>query len=499
MPLDQSIVFDGAWRLLRGQVPYRDFVLPNGLAPIALQAAAFAILGVTWKAFLLHAALLNGVFAAMAFALLRVLGLGTAPALVYGAGAAVVFYTPFGVPFMDQHAFFFSFACVLAAVRGARAETGPAALGWGFALGTAFLAAAASKQLPTALLPIPLAAAWLALRPRAELLRGAALAVAGLGLGLVAIAAAAGVSREAVETYALALPGGVGRERLAVLSAPGELARTLREVHRAWGLWSVDVALAGTAAALLFGARRRAGTDPGALAALLLAPALLAVCLAHATLTLNQPHNAIPYAFVALGLLHLGLGALVPGRAGRRALAASLLAIAARDAWDFETRVNVPRRVHKLDRAAAPLHDHPALPPALRPMAWWTPSEHAQTPRALADTAAFLRGTGARFFLLGDSSVLYALAGQPSAGRALWFHAGLTFPRPGTPAFAGFERALLQSIARHRVEYVVLEGDRTYMRTTLADFPALEERLRRVGCDARRFGVFTVIRLCAPS
>src|SRR5690349_21181100 len=26
--LDQSIVFDGAWRMVQGQVPYRDFVMP---------------------------------------------------------------------------------------------------------------------------------------------------------------------------------------------------------------------------------------------------------------------------------------------------------------------------------------------------------------------------------------------------------------------------------------------------------------------------------------
>src|SRR5512134_1418500 len=41
MPLDQSIVFDGAWRLLCGQRPFRDFVVPSGLVPMVMQAAFF--------------------------------------------------------------------------------------------------------------------------------------------------------------------------------------------------------------------------------------------------------------------------------------------------------------------------------------------------------------------------------------------------------------------------------------------------------------------------
>ena len=62
MPLDQSIVFDGAWRLLSGQVPFRDFTTPDSLTPILLQVLFFKFLGVNWFAYCLHAAVFNGLF-----------------------------------------------------------------------------------------------------------------------------------------------------------------------------------------------------------------------------------------------------------------------------------------------------------------------------------------------------------------------------------------------------------------------------------------------------
>ena len=71
LPLDQSIVFDGGWRLLSGQVPFHDFVAPSGLVPSAIQAAFDEALGVTWFAYCLHASIINGLFAIAVFGVLR--------------------------------------------------------------------------------------------------------------------------------------------------------------------------------------------------------------------------------------------------------------------------------------------------------------------------------------------------------------------------------------------------------------------------------------------
>ena len=62
MPLDHSLVFDGGWRILSGQIPFRDFTTPNAITPMLFQALFFKIFGVNWFAYCLHAAIFNGLF-----------------------------------------------------------------------------------------------------------------------------------------------------------------------------------------------------------------------------------------------------------------------------------------------------------------------------------------------------------------------------------------------------------------------------------------------------
>jgi hypothetical protein len=47
---DQSILFDGGWRILSGQVPFKDFLMAFGPVSLTLQALFFKILGVNWTA-----------------------------------------------------------------------------------------------------------------------------------------------------------------------------------------------------------------------------------------------------------------------------------------------------------------------------------------------------------------------------------------------------------------------------------------------------------------
>src|SRR5437868_3657368 len=59
MPLDQSMLIDGAWRLLQGQTLYRDFISPFGPIVFLIQAGFFALAGVSWTSTVLAAATLN--------------------------------------------------------------------------------------------------------------------------------------------------------------------------------------------------------------------------------------------------------------------------------------------------------------------------------------------------------------------------------------------------------------------------------------------------------
>ena len=59
--LDQSIMFDGAWRVYQGQVQYRDFVSTFPPLTFGIQALFFRLMGVDFSAMVLAAAISNAI------------------------------------------------------------------------------------------------------------------------------------------------------------------------------------------------------------------------------------------------------------------------------------------------------------------------------------------------------------------------------------------------------------------------------------------------------
>src|SRR5207245_3512644 len=179
------------------------------------------------------------------------------------------------------------------------------------------------------------------------------------------------------------------------------------------------------------------------------------------------------YAFVAMGLAHSALRPRL-GRPWRHAAGAALLSVAVVDAVRFELRVNRPRLVHRLQEVppASPL-EQAQVPAALRFMRWRLHPFYAYAPDDLARLAAFLAAQPDAFFLVGDTSILYALADKPSVNPSLWFHRRLTMPGRRTEAFHDYEERLLANLRRYHVRFVVVEGRETYEGTSLAHFPAL--------------------------
>jgi len=216
MPIDQSIIYDGAWRVLGGQVPLRDFLTPTGIVPILVQAGFFLLFGVNWFAYCLHAAVFNGVFAILAFAFLRQWGLGRGPAWVFAMLSAVVMYVPSGTPLMEQDAFFFVLLACVAAGAGVRAQR--CALLF-LAAGTFLVVALFCKQNP-ALFGFPLVL-WIVWTRARERRRAYLLWIlAGVACGATAFMAVAmglGIDWTWARLLLWELPGQIGRERLALL------------------------------------------------------------------------------------------------------------------------------------------------------------------------------------------------------------------------------------------------------------------------------------------
>jgi hypothetical protein len=251
MPLDQSIVFDAGWRILDGQVPLRDFATPNGFVPAVVQAATFAVFGVTWSSYVLHAAVLNGVFGVLVLHLLKRLALPTATAAIYALASVVVFHPPYGTPSIEQPSFFFALVALLLAVIAA--QDADAKGDWATAaIPPALALAMLSKQIP-ALLVVPVVLLVLFSRPgRRRRLRWLGLSTLATAAAITAIALAAGVPGADALHHVWTLPRSVGARRLAADPSPlwGVLVPP-------WALLAPVVTMTGTAVLTVCSLRRR--------------------------------------------------------------------------------------------------------------------------------------------------------------------------------------------------------------------------------------------------
>jgi hypothetical protein len=499
MPLDQSIVFDGGWRVLSGQVPFRDFTTPSGAIPILLQALFFKLLGVSWLSYCLHAAIANGLFCAVVYGILRLLGGARLLSFGYGLLSGVVFYPPFGVPYMDQHAFFFGTVAVLLAVAAARVRSLWVQTLCLAGLPLTLLLAYLSKQIP-AIFFLPLLALPLWLLPgqrrRTVLLLGAS-AVTALGVTTLLAGLWQVEARQVLESFVL-LPGAAGEARHKSLTSPGRLLLALGTASRSWGLLSVAwVHLSALGLGIHLLRREPSPEKIVSVLRLLLAEHLLLTCTLFTILTKNEPENSIPCVFLALGLVQISLaGALVEWPRVACAVATALAITAALDAYGFNARVNRTRLVLGLEDTPPPAAT-PSLPAGLDFLRWREPSFGGYSAEDLSAVVAFLRENPGNFLLVGDASILYGLTGRPSLNPALWFHPRLTIPGRATSGFQDYEQRLIGNLRRHQVRYVVVEMNGTFMGTRPAYFPALVDHIQARIKGRRSFGSFDVIELGA--
>ncbi|MCY3003962.1 MAG: hypothetical protein NTV21_19375 [Planctomycetota bacterium] len=516
MPLDQSICFDGGWRILCGQVPMRDYVAPNGFPVHALQALFFGVFGVSWLAYCLHAAVINGLAVGLVDRLLDLLGLDRTWSSVFALCTAFVFTPPFGVPYMDTHAFFFSLAALVCAVSAARAENATVRRLAAFATGPLLAAAYLSKQIPSVLFlpPVLLLALW-AREERLVMLKRVLASLALTAVALVALGFALGVDWELVRLHWLELPSEEGARRLQFVPSLGDLAKRFAETRTELGLHGPTAAflVALVLTALPFGIGRLYPRDAqrlvwprAALGATLALAGLLFIAW-----TSNQKAIGVPLVFAAAGCTAAAFQALSrqQGGLGRRRLALALFVpvpllatVCAFDARTFGREIDVTRKVNdlKFDAELAE-RSRPELPEKLSFLRWSVPKLVQYSPTDLAALVEYLKAREGGLFLVGDCSPLYALSGKVPTLPALWFHPGLTFPSTADERFAAFEERLLKNLEREDVRTIVIEprvwiGDVPAQKLiTLERFPRVKALVDARLAGERQFGAFRVLEL----
>jgi hypothetical protein len=386
---------------------------------------------------------------------------------------------------MDQHSFFFMTLMWLAAAAGTASTGGAEWTAW-FLVPVWFTLGFLSGQIPVSFGALCVAGWVVAHRSRA--LRWISALAAGTLL-VVLCGAFAAFGHSVIDPLRV---GGDRTARAGLIGPVRLLAATLVHIPGWLRLWSLDLALAASLPLFVVGR-----SDARARMRLwLLASAIVATAgfLAY-TRTLMQSGAALAMPIVAL--VAAGMREALPRRFAV-ALVAIAIGAAVRDTVVFVGTVDSPRIEHvrydpsEADRARG------RLPAGLEFMRWSRgPSPYE--PDEMTALVRFLREADGNFFLIGDSSVLYGLAGKRSTSPVLWFDPGLTIPPLGSPAFSDFEAALVDRLARDHVRRIVIERPLTWTHLTLNDFPRLIALTRGGACGERLFGAARVLEFCRVS
>ncbi|MBN2302768.1 MAG: hypothetical protein JXN60_09680 [Lentisphaerae bacterium] len=500
MPLDQSIVFDGAWRVLTGQIPYRDFTTPSGIIPILIQAAMFAIFGVSWFSYCLHAAIVNGLFCLTAYYLLIQCGISRPLSFFYAALSGIVLYPPIGTPYPEQHAAFFLLVAIWLMTKACRAEgKGRVAIMWMSCSVFLFLCFL-SKQNVALLGIFPLATGFFVfLHDKQSLFNGLKYTAVGIVIcGLVAVLAAVILKMDPSQiwVYGFMLPYQTILTRLTTGDmVPFAAHDATIGSGMLWG--RIAIVFSGVLFIFLSALSRHRNTNiRRAVGQATVGFGMIIFCALLAETTSNQSAQCYWFLFIAVGLAHAAILTVLPDRDHRiTSLCVHIffISLTLKGAYLFNNSVNETRIVHDITFGETEIQR--PMVPALKFMLHQSPIFYCVKARDIDELARYFEINNGNFLLFGDTSILYAITGRPSVFPALWYHNGLTTPEKDTEAFRRFNRNLKNNIRAYNVKYLVLEANGTWNGSKVSDFPAINELLLNRITETQQIGPFRVLRL----
>ena len=471
---DQTVVFDAGWRILCGQVPFKDFFMGPGVLAPAIEAVFLRLLGVNWTSMVISSATVGLLAALSTMRIIRLYfgfdrrGLALLGGLLVGS----FFQAIFGTLVWEEAAFLFTLFGIQAVGESLRCQ-GWKVCAWQAAAGVCGVLSFLGKQnagaLTLAMLALVLAlAAW---SRRGELMQSAVAYGAGVGaaaafftLWLFIYSNPSAFWHYAVVNMANARRGLLLAPRNFLLpSFLNNVGIVQQSVPSSVTPWCHAFALGAASLAVcraLFEptAQVRFKTDARFRIALALTAAVPFLQAAFQVTTAQEVRNGL---FLSGLSLTLGWGLaleLTSSAATRRWLAATACAVAGfllvdglRCAWF--------RQEHLI------FTQHPASGaklqvPGMEGLTWmeptqlWTDSSAEVRALDIEEVAHYLAGKNEKFFVFGDSSFLYGVLRQPSQSPLLYFQPGAYYTRADIP---GLDRETVSSLERNGVRLVVRE------------------------------------------
>ena len=120
MPMDNTVLFNGGFRILKGYTPFTDYWLVTGPLLDYLNAFFFKILGISWNSFIIHSSIFNSILAVTSFLVFKKFNLNNLYSFFYSFLISLLFYPVVGTPFVDHHSTFFlilSFYSLIIAIK----------------------------------------------------------------------------------------------------------------------------------------------------------------------------------------------------------------------------------------------------------------------------------------------------------------------------------------------------------------------------------------------
>lgn len=509
-PFDQSIVFDGAYRIVSGQVPYKDFVIPVGPMAFLLQAAFFKLFGVSYYSYILGAAVVNVIAAILAVFIIRLL-FPAQRLSSYAAGllTAVWFYPPFGTPYIEQTGFFFiliALFLVLLALRTAGNRLLTAGCGI-----FVFLSVISKQNVGIFMFPLYPLLLIAAYAPDFKKSTYACLNfLAGFAISLLLFSLWLFLKSDIHNFYLYTanIPSVYGIGRLVRGRSGFTLIKEL-VINGTWLKSKTALAAIGINAILgsiVYLAYRKFSLVKDALKSCLLPGVIFIYLINYQHLFIRTSNNSNFNGLAFIGVIFsLGIGLLFtlfnfvlakikPAPVIQKTLKVGgiivtcLLTIFL---TSYGRDISLGRYVHaKFSRLNYP---HYFTVNKLESLRWGQPMKIKKNEVRAADIVSlleYLKSKRTNFFIFPDFTIFYGLTGVPSPQPVLWFHKGLTYPEKYDQKLDNW---VVDDLRKNKVGIIVIE-EASYLDTgpRLRDFKLLKAYLKENFKQVKQIGIFSI-------
>ncbi|WP_157162614.1 hypothetical protein [Cylindrospermum stagnale] len=530
MALDQSIVFDGGWRVFSGQKPFVDFFTPFGITPYYIQSIFFYFLGVNWYSYSAHSSVLNGLFCVICYFILRHYYLPLSYALFYSVLSAFVFYPPVGTPFLEQHAFFFGIASVLCSIKAISTNKPLLQIVSSALVPIFWFLAYFSKQSPSVFfipLIISIIFTGLIYKNKIEISRIICAIFSSLGLLIFLLLLIGNLFKIEIKQfiyYFYTLPSEIGKERLKdILHDPLGTIIYLLEFAKPFkyafaGTYSPGILFSTLLSLLCFYKfvelkSRKQKIIPfilkdkkslNLLQQVAIIIALNTISVIFIKLTLNEPAVGVPFVFLSLGLTHnlviyIFENNYLNSKTKTKPIISTVIIVSVVNLILFVYKVDMPRLVNNLDFNHKIENYNFSQVSDLNYLEWQLPSFYLGTePQEFESLLKYLKEQNNNFFLFGDSSVLYGLSKKPSVNPSILFQYGYGMPNQNSSELNDYQFKVIENMEKYHVKLFIKEGIQTWMGLIINDFSIINNFIKVNKCNSKthKYGNFKIYPMC---